>query len=131
MCFGSQPQAPQIVYQGPSQDDINRNAAALETYRAQSAQQQQQFAQQLQMQIDQANAQANDQRARLAQEQQMAASELAAQQQGAYAAAVTQSQPAEAATTTAAKPKEKRKSGLKIAPGATAASAGAGLNIGV
>lgn len=131
MCIGSQPQVPQIVYQGPSQDDITRNAAALESYRAESTKQQQQFAEQLQQQIDRANAQASEQRARLDQEQQLAAAELAAQQQGAYAATATESEPAAAVTTTAAMPKEKRRTSLKIAPGATASAAGAGLNIGV
>ena len=131
MCFGSKPQAPQIVYQGPSQDDINRNATALETYRQQSATQQQLFATQLQQQIDRANADATEQRARLAREQEAASAELAAQQTGAYAVTATESTPVNAQVTTAAKPKEKPKTGLKIAPGSTAAAAGTGLNIGM
>lgn len=131
MCIGSAPQAPQIVYQGPSQADIDRNNAALETYRQQSMAQQQQFATALQAQIDEANQLAADQRQRLEQEQQAAMSEVAAQQQGAYSVTATESEPVNAQLTTAAKPKEKRRSSLKIAPGATAASAGTGINIGV
>jgi hypothetical protein len=43
-----------------------------------------------------------------------------------------QSAPPETALTTEPiKPKKKAESGLKITPGGTAASAGAGLNIGV
>lgn len=132
MCFGARPQAPQIVYQGPSEADIAANRAAMETYRQQSAAQQEQFAAQLQQQIDRANAQMEEQRSRLQSEEQAAMAEMAAQQQGAYAATATQSEPVGAAmTTTAAKPKEKARSSLKISPGATAATSGAGLNIGV
>lgn len=131
MCFGSAPQIPQIVYQGPSQADIDRNNAALETYRRQSMAQQEQFATALQEQINQANQQAADQRQRLEQEQQAAMSEVAAQQQGAYSVTATESKPVNAQVTTAAKPKEKMRSSLKIAPGSTAASAGTGINIGV
>ena len=131
MCFGSAPQAPQIVYQGPSQEDINRNNAALEQYRQQSMTQQQEFAASLQQQIDRANTQMAEQKARLEQEQQAAMSEIAAQRQGAYAVTATQSEPVAAQVTTAAKPKEKSKSSLKITPGATAATTGTGINIGV
>ena len=36
MCFGSPaPQAPQIVYQGPSDEDIRRQEESLNTYRTQ------------------------------------------------------------------------------------------------
>jgi len=164
MCFGSKPQAPTIVYQGPSQGDVDANRAAVDSYRQQSLSQQQSFSQQLQKQIDDANAQANSQRKALEQgradsesgltskkqeaeaqllgqrqkaELDMAAqraganAEMTAQQQTAYGIATTAvTDPTTALTTTAAKPKEKTKGGLKITPGATAASAGAGLNIG-
>ena len=164
MCFGSKPQAPTIVYQGPSQGDVDANRQALESYRQQSLAQQQSFSQQLQKQIDDANAQANTQRKALEQSRAEGASgltsqkaqleadllgqrqkaeldmaaqraganaEMSAQQQTAYGvASTTVAEPTTAVTTTAAKPKEKLKSGLKIIPGATAAKAGAGLNIG-
>lgn len=161
MCFFSQPAAaPQIIYQGPSQSDIDANNAALEQYRQQSAAQQQQFSSALQQQIDQANAQAESQRKALEQarvdaqagltsqkatmekellemrqkaELDMAAQRVgaAAQQAAAYGTAVSQVTPENPQTTTAPKPKDKKKSTLKIAPGATAMSQGAGLNIGV
>ena len=56
MCFGgSQPQAPSIVYQGPSDADIAANQASLDQYRTQALAQQDAFAQTLQQQIDAAN----------------------------------------------------------------------------
>jgi hypothetical protein len=163
MC-GSKPQAPTIIYQGPSQGDLDASRQSLEQYRQQSLAQQETFASQLQKQIDAANAQASSQRSALDQsraagesgltsqksqaeadllgqrqkaELDMAAqraganAEMAAQQQTAYGIATTSvTEPTTALTTTAAKPKEKTKGGLKITPGATAAKAGSGLNIG-
>ena len=163
MC-GSKPQAPTIIYQGPSQGDLEASRQSLEQYRQQSLAQQESFASQLQKQIDAANAQAESQRSAFAQskaeaesglssekvkaeavllqqkqkaELDMAAqragatAEMAAQQQTAYGvASTTVTEPTTAVTTSAAKPKEKTKSGLKITPGAMAANAGAGLNIG-
>lgn len=165
MCFFQPaPQAPQIVYQGPSQADIDANNKALDTYRQQSVAQQQQFSAALQKQIDEANAQAASQRKQLedarvaaetglttqkqkAEEELLsqrqkaeldmqaqraaASSETAAQRAAAYGNAVTQAAPENAQTTEAPKAKEKIKSSLKIAPGATALSQGSGLNIGV
>lgn len=60
-----------------------------------------------------------------------AAAETAAQRQAAYAVTTTMTEPENAQTTQAPKAKDKNKSTLKIAPGATAMSAGTGLNIGV
>ena len=57
MCLGQQPQAPEVVYSGPSQADIDANAAALANYQTQIADQQANFQTQLQSQIDDANAQ--------------------------------------------------------------------------
>jgi len=142
MCFGSQPQAPEIRYVGPSQEDINANNAALEKYRAESLTQQKSFAEALQKQIDQANAQAAEQRKRLEDEKATAAkdleaqrsgaaAEMAAQQKAAYAVTTTMTEPVNAQVTQAPKPKDKTKGTLKIAPGATAMTPGAGLNIGV
>lgn len=164
MCFFSQPSAPQIIYQGPSQADIDASNQALEQYRQQSLAQQEQFAAALQQQIDDANAQAERQRqaleaARLEAESGLAsqkrqaeedllsqrqkaeldmaaqkagaASEMAAQQSASYGVAVSNVTPENALTTEAPKPKDKNKSTLKITPGATAASQGTGLNIGV
>ncbi len=131
MCFFSSPSAPQVVYQGPSQADIDANNAALDTYRQQSTAQQQQFSAALQKQIDDANAMAEKQRLQLEQERAQASAEMAAQQQAAYAVTTTTAEPQGALTTEPAKPKDKTKGTLKIAPGATAMSQGTGLNIGV
>jgi small-conductance mechanosensitive channel len=131
MCFFSSPSAPQVVYQGPSQADIDANNAALDTYRQQSTAQQQQFSAALQKQIDDANAMAEKQRLQLEQERAQASAEMAAQQQAAYAVTTTTAEPQGALTTEPTKPKDKTKGTLKIAPGATAMSQGTGLNIGV
>ena len=165
MCFfNSKPQAPTIIYQGPSQSDIDSSRAILEEYRKNSLIQQETFSTGLQKQIDAANAITEKQRTALLESKtnaetglaskkaeaeaellgqkqkanlEMAAqkaganAEMAAQQQVAYGVATTSTaEPSDAVTTTAAKPKEKTKAGLKITPGATAASAGTGLNIG-
>jgi hypothetical protein len=82
MCFGSRPSPPQVVYQGPSEEEMAADRAAIESYRQASLQQQQQFADQLQQQIDRANAQMEEQRGRLQSEQQAAMAQAAAQQQG-------------------------------------------------
>ena len=55
MC-GGKPQAPQIIYQGPSQEDLARSQASLDLYRTQMNDQQTAFRAQLQQQIDAANA---------------------------------------------------------------------------
>jgi hypothetical protein len=130
MCFGGT-SAPQIVYTGPSAQDIERQNQQLQLYMEQSASQQQQFASSLQQQIDQANQQAEAQRSQLEREQQAAMSEMAAQQQGAYAASATLSEPVSAQTTETIQPKKKPTASLKIAQGSMATTEGAGFNIGV
>ena len=47
MCFGSAPQAPQISYRGPSQEEIAANQASLDNYKTQMQQQQDLLAKQL------------------------------------------------------------------------------------
>lgn len=127
MCF-SRPQPPQIVYQGPSQEDIARQNESMQAYQAQLATQQKAMTDQLQLQIERANAEAQRQREELAAEQ----AATVARQQSTYTVTAAQSEPPAAAmTTTAAKPKEKPRTGLKIAPGSTPAGSGAGLNIGI
>ena len=155
MCFGgSQPQAPSIVYQGPSEADIAANQASLDQYRTQALAQQDAFSQQLQQQIDAANTETESLRAqyskelsdikqqeqdRIAGAQGQAAADVAAagaagaaQQVGAYAVTTTQSEPIDGAQTTAAKlKKEKPKGSLKISTAALPSASGTGLNIGV
>lgn len=132
MCFGSAPQAPQIVYQGPSQEEIAANQASLDAYKTQMQQQQDTFTKQLQTQIDAANKETADLKTKYDQEAAAAAAAAASQQAGAYAATATESAaPANAQTTAAVMKKDKPKSNLRISTAGTPATAGTGLNIGV
>jgi hypothetical protein len=133
MCLGGKPKAPTIVYQGPSQEEIDANNAQLELYRQQMTSQQDAFSKQLQAQIDEANQQTALRQKELAEQQDAANTAAANRQMSSYAVTATQSdntQGAQVTTPTAAK--QKPKASLKITPGgATAATAGAGLNIGI
>lgn len=151
MCFGPTPQAPQIVYKGPSEADIKANQEALDKYQAQMQQQQTDFQSALQLQIDQANEEAADLEKRYsselsslkegygadqdklsAQQAAEAATAGALNSNSAYAVTASQSTPAQSGQTTQAiKKKEKPKSNLKISTAALPSSGGTGLNIGV
>ena len=143
MC-GGKPQAPQVVYQGPSQDQLAAQQASLDQYRNQMNEQQTAFRTQLQAQIDAANAETSTIRGRY--EKELAASaasvaaapstanaQAAAQQMGVYAvtASTSDAVPTGAQTTAAVTKKDKPNKSLKISTGGTPAAAGAGLNIGV
>ena len=126
MCFGG-PKMPNIVYQGPSEEDIAANKASLDAFQQQITDQQAQFQSQLTAQIDAANQETADLQERLAAE---ASSAAAAQQTTAYATNVQESQLPDNAQTTAAKPKKSKQTRtLKISKAAAPTSAGAGLNI--
>ena len=128
MCFGAK--APNIVYQGPSQEDIDANQSSLDAFQQQITDQQGQFQSQLQAQIDQANKDTEDLQARLASEATAAAAASAAQQNTAYATTVQETAMPEGAQTTAARTKKKTGTKtLKIGKSAAPAAAGAGLNI--
>lgn len=132
MCFGPAPQAPQVVYQGPSDAEIAANQSALDTYKTQMGQQQEGFQKSLQQQIDAANKQTQELQTKYQSEAAAAAAAAAAAQQGAYAVTATQSQAPTGAQTTAAAPKkEKPSANLKISLAGTPSSAGSGLNIGI
>ena len=124
---------PNIVYQGPSDADIARNDAQLETYRQQSLDQQRNFESQLQRQIEEANTRADETRARMEEQRTAALAQQAAQQTAAIAATTTESESEEGAQVTTAikKKKDPKKSSLKIASGATKQTSGTGLNVGV
>lgn len=131
MCGGG-PQAPDIVYSGPSQSDIDRNNEALAAYRSQMEQQQTAFQSQLQSQIDRANQETADLQKRYENEAAAAAAASAAQQTQAYAVSATQSEAPEAVQTTAATAKKKApRNNLRISRAALPAAEGSGLNIGV
>ena len=78
MCFGG-PQAPDVEYTGPSDDQIKANEDALATYQSQIQQQQIDFQTQLQAQIDKADAETEKLKADFA-------AETAAEQAAAQAA---------------------------------------------
>jgi hypothetical protein len=141
MCFGK-PQAPQIIYQGPSDADLARSQAALDTYKTQIADSQKIFKDGLQTQNDKANKETGDLKNKYAAD--TAAAIAAAEKKGTgaqaaallnqagYAASATQTEaPAAAQTTAAVIKKDKPKNKLRITPSSTPASAGTGLNIGV
>lgn len=130
MCLGG-PQAPEVEYTGPSDDQIEANRQALATYEQQINQQQMDFQKQLQDQIDKADAETERLKAEFA-------AESAAEQAAATAASsvyITQAKQTEmpegAQTTAAVMKKKQPKSNLKISTAGTANSAGTGLNIGV
>ena len=154
MCFGgSQPQAPEVKYVGPSDDDIRRNEQALAAYQTEIASQQSTFQTQLQAQIDAANAETEQLRADyagdLAAAREAGAAGIAdaeaagaaalseagaaaaAQQVGAYTVSATQSEPEMAQTTTTIKEKKKPKKDLKISTAGAANTAGSGINLGI
>ena len=146
MCMGGA-KAPQVVYQGPSQEQIAAQQASLDQYRTQMNEQQNAFKSQLQQQIDAANAETATIRSRY--EKELAASaasaattaapvstanaQAATQQMGVYAvtAGTSDVAPTGAQTTAAVAKKDKPNKSLKISTGGTKAAAGAGLNIGV
>ena len=131
MCFGS-PKAPNIVYQGPSEEEIAANQASLDAFQQQMTTQQEAFQTQLQSQIDAANAQTAQLQEQLGNAQAAAAAAAAAQQASTYATTTQQAEAPETAQPTAARPKKKQPvKHLKINKSLMAASEGAGLNIGV
>ena len=131
MCFGA-PKAPEIVYQGPSQADIDANNAALEKFRTDTEASNQAFMTQMQTQIDAANAEMAAMEEKFANEQAAAQAAAAAMQTEAYATTASMTEiPEGAQTTETIKKKKLPKSTLKIARNALPSSGGTGLNIGV
>lgn len=130
MCLGQQPQAPEVVYQGPSDDDIQRNQQALATYEQQISDQQAAFQTQLQEQIDSATAETEKLKSDFAAE--TAAASQAAAAQSAYTVTTKETTIPEGAQTTAAVMKKKTpKTNLKISTAGTANAAGSGINLGI
>jgi len=133
MCFGgNQPKAPEIVYRGPSEEEIAKNRKALEDYQGQMQKQQTDFQNSLKAQIDKATLETADLQKRYENEAAAAAAASAAQQASTYAITASQTESPQAATTTAATVKKKKpESNLRISRAALPASPGTGLNIGV
>ena len=144
MCLGgSQPQAPEVRYVGPSDADIRRNEQSLATFQTQIQQQQADTAAQIQKQIDAANARTAEIKKDYDEELAAAQAETTAAEAAAKAAASASYTPVgaygvtasmtdvpTAQTTEKIKPKKKPKGSLKISP-TSVASAGSGLNLGI
>jgi|TARA_B100000085_G_scaffold108788_1_gene99239 uncharacterized protein YPO0396 len=131
MCFGA-PKAPEIVYQGPSQEDIDANNQALEDFKTQTAESNQAFMDNMQVQIDKANKEMEQLQSKFEAEQSAAQAAAAAMQTEAYATTASMTEiPEGAQTTETIKKKKLPKSTLKIARNALPTSGGTGLNIGV
>jgi len=133
MCFGKGINMPDIIYQGPSEEDLAANQKALDDYEARITQQQTDFDTKLQEQIDLANTETAALKDRLAKDSAAAQAAIAAQQTGAYAstAQMTEGEVEGSQTTAAVTKKKKEKSNLKINRAGLVASAGAGTNYGV
>jgi|TARA_R100000084_G_scaffold109127_1_gene74136 predicted HAD superfamily Cof-like phosphohydrolase len=130
MCLGQQPQAPNVVYRGPSDADIAANQASLDQYQAQINEQQAAFQTQLQEQIDAAEAETEKLRSDFAAE--AAAESQAAAAQSAYTVTTQETEIPKGAQTTAAVTKKKKpKANLRISTAGTANSAGSGINLGI
>ena len=131
MCFGA-PKAPEIVYKGPSQEEIDANNAALDQFRADSEASNQAFMTQMQTQIDAANQEMEQLQQKFEAEQTAAQAAASAMQNEAYATTASMTEiPEGAQTTETIKKKKLPKSTLKIARNALPSSGGTGLNIGV
>jgi uncharacterized protein YPO0396 len=132
MCVGSAPQQPQVVVEGPTRKELRKERKQekkeLKQIRKDSRTQAQEFQQQLQNQIDAAANQTQ-------QLQQQIAEAVAPPVNTVLAnnyAVTTQQQalPATAQTTEVVTPVRPQAASLRITPGATAVTPGAGLNIG-
>jgi hypothetical protein len=130
MC--SAPSPPQVVYQGPSKQDIREQERSLEKYKNQMKNQANRFQDQLREQIDYANAESEGLREQLEEGAAAAAAAVTQEQTSTYAATTAQAAaPIDAETTEAVMKKEKPASGLRISASALPAAIGTGLNIGV
>jgi len=136
MCniFGS-PKAPEIKYVGPSQEDLDKNQAKIDTFVENSRIANENFANSLQAQIDTANTNAQTLRASLEADRAAAQAQLANMpiNKPTYSVTTTQSDPVNAQVTESIKKKKKddNKGTLKVAQGGTANTAGSTLNLGV
>jgi len=155
MCLGQQqPKQPEIVYQGPSEDQIAQQRAAMDNWTQSIQSSNQQFQTSLQQQIDSNNAAfagltadydklvadaggvANqavaDAQGAASGATASAASDAAAQQVGALSVTTSQTQPEMPETTeSAAKPKKNKKQGLKISTAGIKNAGGSGVNLGI
>ena len=132
MCIGiGAPKSPVMKYVAPDQNAMRAGEEALAKYQQDTAMQQQAFQQNLQSEIDKANAQTADIQSSNAAET-AAASALAAAEASAYTTTASQGEiPVEAQTTKAVTEKKKPKKNLKISTAGTSSTPGSGVNVGI
>ena len=132
MCFGK-PKAPNIVYQGPSADDVAASNAALDTFRETTAANTLAFQTSINNQITSAQESTASLMEQLTSTQANSGAGIENIVNDAPYAITTEDNvtPEDAQTTAAISKKKKKPSTLKIATGGLSASAGTGVNYGV
>ena len=129
MCFGS-PKQPNIVYQGPSQADIDASNAALDAFRTTTAANTKTFQDSINTQITAAQDSTQALMDQLADTQAAGVDYIV--NDAPYAVTTDDNvTPEDAQTTQQIKKKNKKPSTLKISTGGLSASTGTGVNYGV
>ena len=153
MCLGSQPQPPQVVYQGPSEDMIAAQRTSMENWLSAVNTQNDAFQTQLQSQIDQNNsafdALSTEYDTLIAAQQsssdsdveaargeaagQLAegAADAARKQVSALTVTSQQTEPEAAQTTQTYAKKKKKPTGLRISTAGVKNASGSGINLGI
>jgi len=133
MCLFKAPKAPEIVYQGPSDEDVAASTAALEAFKTTTAENTAAFQTSINEQITAAQASTQTLMDQLADTQANSGAGVDNIINDAPYAVVTEDNvtPEDAQTTAAISKKKKKPSTLKIATGGLSASAGTGVNYGV
>ena len=132
MCFGS-PKAPNIIYQGPSDEDVAASTAALEDFKTTTAANTAAFQTSINNQITAAQESTASLMASLADTKATSGAGVENIINDAPYAVVTEDNvtPEDAQTTEAISKKKKKPSTLKISAGGLSASSGTGVNYGV
>tara|TARA_B100000965_G_scaffold45967_1_gene33786 strand:+ start:145 stop:543 length:399 start_codon:yes stop_codon:yes gene_type:complete len=132
MCFGK-PSAPNIVYQGPSADDVAASNAALESFKTTTEANTAAFQTSINKQITAAQTSTADLMQKLTATQANSGAGIDNVVNDAPYAVTTEENvtPEDAQTTTQLTKKKKKPSTLKISAGGLSASSGTGVNYGV
>ena len=151
MCIGQQqqPQAPQIIYRGPSEEDLQRDKEALDKFTSDLTAQNDAFQADFQDQLDEGNealaaltekfndnaaslTAAGEKDAKAAQAQGGAMVSAAnATQNAAYTVETATETLDDSQTTEEIQKKEKKKPNLTISTAGTSSEKGAGVNLGI
>jgi len=133
MCLFKAPKAPEIVYQGPSDEDVAASTAALEDFKTTTAANTKTFQDSINAQITAAQESTASLMASLADTKATSGAGVENIINDAPYAVVTEDNvtPEDAQTTAAISKKKKKPSTLKISTGGLSASAGTGVNYGV